>query len=589
MADAGGGFVASYTDMTAMMRAAMEAHARLPLFGVERGGTFEWKTYADIAALASVHERVLAAKNVGPGDFVAILSANRPEWLATALAAHARGATVVPMYEVQQEKDWRYILRDAGAKACVVSTASIAEKIEAMQRDLPALSFVATFDAVEKDRAALDSPPTSPGPHPDDLAFVIYTSGTTGEPKGVELTHRGFAMMACSLHEAVPFQPGGRSVSILPWAHAGGLTELFLSVKAGTAIAIAASVDRIMPTIQATRPTQVAGVPRVWNKLYDAIQKAMAARPAPVRKLFARAIAASSAKREGKALGAMDRVALVVAERTLFPKIRARLGGELRYALSGAAALSIDVARFVDALGIEVVELYGLTECSAIATANRPGSSRLGTVGRALPGVVIRIDTEGASADDGSGEVLIKSPATMRGYRGLDAETRAVKRDDGFLRSGDLGRLDADGFLRITGRVREVYKLENGKFVSPAPIEEKLTTSPYIAQAMVHGLNKPFNVALLVADVAAVKSFCAAEGLGELEADAALGHARVLALFEAEVKSLGRSGKAYERVEKFHVVGEELTIANDMLTPSMKVKRRKVLDRWGTDLEALYK
>ena len=182
----------------------------------------------------------------------------------------------------------------------------------------------------------------------------------------------------------------------------------------------------------------------------------------------------------------------------------------------------------------------------------------------------------------------MKTAGIMRGYRGRDEETRAVKTDDGWLRTGDLGRLDADGYLTLTGRVREVYKLENGKFVSPAPIEEKLTTSPLISQAMVHGLNKPYNVALLVADVASLKTLCAELGLGELVPDAAVAHERVLSRFQEEVRSLGAGAKGYERIEKIHVVTEELTIANDMLTPTFKVKRRKVLDRWGDALERLY-
>ena len=581
-------FVAPYTELTAMVRAALDAHARLPLFGLEKNGEIVWSTYADMSKLASRYERVLQAKGVGPGDLVGIISANRPEWLATAIAAHSRGATVVPMYEVQHDKDWRYILRDAGAKVCLTSTAAIADRVEAMRGDLPALSYVATFDALEKDPASLARDVTTVGPHPDDLAFVIYTSGTTGEPKGVELTHRGFAYVSCALFEAIGFGSGMRGVSILPWAHVGGIGELYASLNAGIAMALVPSVDKIATMIRLAKPTHVAGVPRVWSKLYYAIHNAMAERPSPIRKLFEEGLRISSARRGGATLPLVDRAVLALAELLVFPKIRERLGGELRYAISGAAALSIDVARFIDALGIEVIETYGQTELSALATAARPGATRLGTVGQALPGLTLRIDTGLASSDDGSGEVLVKTAGIMRGYRGRDEETRAVKTDDGWLRTGDLGRLDADGYLTLTGRVREVYKLENGKFVSPAPIEEKLTTSPLISQAMVHGLNKPYNVALLVADVASLKTLCAELGLGELVPDAAVAHERVLSRFQEEVRSLGAGAKGYERIEKIHVVTEELTIANDMLTPTFKVKRRKVLDRWGDALERLY-
>jgi long-chain acyl-CoA synthetase len=372
-------------------------------------------------------------------------------------------------------------------------------------------------------------------------------------------------------------------VSILPWAHVGGLGEIFASIELGTTIAIASSVERIFPMIQATKPTRLIGVPRVWSRLYDAIHKKMAQAPRPVRVLFKAGVAASIKRRAGKPLALRERAALALAERLVFPKVRAGFGGELQTAISGAAALSLDVARFIDALGIELLEVYGQTEVSAVATINRPGRTRLGTVGVALPGVELKIDGDG----DGGGEVLIKSPGTMRGYRGMSEETRAVL-DGEWVRTGDLGRLDADGFLTITGRVREVYKLENGKFVSPAPIEEKLTTSPYIAQAFVHGLNKPFNVALLVADLSAVKAWCKAQGVGDLEADALVANAKVKDLLAAEVRTLTASFKGYERVERFHVVTEEFSLQNDMLTPTMKVKRRHVLQKWGGHLEKLY-
>jgi long-chain acyl-CoA synthetase len=581
-------FDAKYTDLTRLVDAAFQGHATRQLFGSEpTPGTWTYVTYAEVRALAGRYEEFLASRDVTSGHIVAVVSANRPEWLAAAVAAHRLGATVVPMYEVQQEKEWRYILRDARAKVCLVSTEDIRARIDAMRSDLPDLQTVARFGEVDGEAAGKGPPPSvAPARSPDDLAFVIYTSGTTGDPKGVELTHGAIASVVCGLHEAIPFEAGGRSVSILPWAHVGGLVELFASVHAGTTIAIAAAADRIVPAIQATRPTRLVGVPRVWNKLYDGITKAMASRSGPVRAIFEGGIRAAIAKRSGESASLVDRIALVIAQLVVFPKVRARLGGELRYAISGAAALSVDVARFIDALGIELLEVYGLTEVSALATVNRPGESRLGTVGRPLPGVELKIDGDGDGS--GAGEVLIRTGGAMRGYRGLDEETRSVIAPGGWIRSGDLGSIDEDGYLRIRGRVREVYKLENGKFVSPAPIEEKITTSPYIAQTMVHGLDKPFNVALVVIDAAAVRVWCAAQGLGELDAEQACKSDQVRALVTEEVRALTAEFKAYEAVTRIHLVAEELSLANDMLTPSLKVKRRRVLERWGRDLEALY-
>jgi long-chain acyl-CoA synthetase len=576
-------FIAKYTDLVGLVEDAFAAQPKSNLFGVEEGGSFRWLRYSEVAERAGRFERLLVKYVIEPNDKVAIIAANRPEWLAVALAAHRLGAVVVPLYEAQKESEWEYILRDCDAKAVITANDAIATKIRAMKPRLAKLESVGTFD----DDAGAGGDGEEPArvvPEKDDLAFIIYTSGTTGNPKGVELTHGGLSFVVCSLHEAIPFEKGTRMVSILPWAHVGGVVELYVCVHAGSALAIAAGVDRIVPTIQHTRPTRLVGVPRVWCKLYDGIHKKMAAAPAPVRTLFQSGMRAAIADREGRDIGMTDRLALSLAQRYVFPKVRDGLGGELKMAISGAAALSVDIAKFIDALGIQLLDVYGQTELSALATANRPGATRLGTVGQPLPGVKIKIDGHG----EGGGEILVKTPGAMRGYHKLPDETRAVMTDDGWIRTGDLGRLDPEDYLTITGRVREVYKLENGKFVSPAPIEEKLATSPYITQAMIFGLNKPYNVALLVVDCAAICAWCKESGVGDLDAEKAVAHEKVKLLLAGEVQRLSGAFKAYERVERFHVVTEELTLANDMLTPSMKVKRRKVLERWGKDLERLY-
>ena len=338
----------------------------------------------------------------------------------------------------------------------------------------------------------------------------------------------------------------------------------------------------------ATRPTALTGVPRVWNKFYDAIYKAIAEQPTAIQWLFHTGIAAQKKRNAGKHLRKRERVARRLAKRLLFPKVLAKLGGRLKYAISGAAALSKEVAELFECLGVTVLEVYGQTEVSGIATANKPGAARLGSVGKPLPGVTIEIDTSASATEDGSGEIVLFSPGAMVEYHGLPSETAAVVTDRGGIRTGDLGRFDDAGFLHITGRVREVYKLENGKFVTPVPIEEKITLSPYIAQAMVHGLNKPHNVALLVADLVAIRRFCQDEGIGATEPDAILHEPRVRALVAREIEAQTREFKGYERVKDFVLIAEELTAANDMLTPTMKLKRRNVLGKYGAAIEGLY-
>ena len=587
---------ARVADLARLFARAMERHASRPLFGVERDGRWAWTSHGEIGRQATALASALGRLGVKSGDRVAILSSNRAEW-AVALGASLKcGAVIVPMYEAQLEKDWRYILEDAGATVCFVSTDALHARVDAMRAAIPALRHVISFDRAEADdasflhlvtRATREPSTRAPPIDPDSLAAIIYTSGTTGAPKGVELMHVAFTRTLAAMQTVWSAGPHDRTVSILPWAHVGGFFELFTSVDSGCAMALPASLDRLMATIIATKPTSLVGVPRIWNKLYDAIHKGIAAKPRAVQWLFHTAIAAQNRRNAGLPLRRRERIARRVARRALFPTILARLGGELRFAITGAAALSRDVAELMEGLGITVIEVYGQTEVCAIATANRPGDARLGTVGKPLPGVRISIDRSVATTDDGSGEVILHSPGAMRGYHGLPGETAAVRTADGGIRTGDLGRIDARGFLTITGRVREVYKLENGKFVSPAPIEEALTLSPYIAQAMVHGLNAPHNVALLVLDHSAIRAWCDAQGFAPPARPQT--DARVRDLVTREIAVRMSALKGYERVKGFAVIDDEWTTANDMLTPSMKLKRRNVLARYRAEVDALYR
>ena len=582
-------------DLVTLVRRTTDAHASRPFLAYERDGRWMRMLYADLAREEVRLRAALARLGVGPGDRVAVISKNRPEWVVVMAATHALGAVVVPMYEVQHPEDWRHILRDARAKLCFTSTLAIDAKLRAMLGELPDLAHVATFDRVAADDTsyahllATAQPGDAPFvvPAPEDLAAYIYTSGTTGKPKGVKLSHKAFAFEARAMKDAWSISSSDRSVSILPWAHVGGFTELVVGLQFGACAALISSVDKLGETIRETRPTMMVAVPRVWNGLYDVIHKGIAEKPPAVRWLFETAIAAEQKKRAGRPLRKRERVARRVARRVLFPKIHEKLGGELRQAFSGAAALSKDVAEFFACLGIEVYEVYGQTEAGAVSTVNRRGAVKLGTVGKPLAGIRIEIDRSVGDADDGSGEIVIHTPAAMSGYHGLPEETRAVLRPDGGIRSGDLGRVDGEGFLHITGRVREVYKLENGKFVTPVPIEESLGLSPYIAQAFVWGLNKPHNVALLVVDHVSLRRWCDESGVRG-EVTEIIGHARVRELFARELKERSAAFKGYERVERFALLTEAFTTENGLLTPTLKVKRGAVIARHKALLDSLY-
>jgi long-chain acyl-CoA synthetase len=585
-------------ELVTLFRQATERFASRELFLYEKDGRWIRMLYADLAREEVRLRASLARLGVRPGDRVAIISRNRPEWAVVAMATHALGAVIVPMYEMQHAEDWLHILRDAKAKVCFTSSVAIDEKVRKMLGDLPALAHVVCLDRPEGKSPddtsyahllASGHPGEAPFvvPSASDTAAYIYTSGTTGKPKGVKLPHSAFAFEASALRAAWAIAPGERSVSILPWAHVGGFCELILGVEFGACAGLASSYDKLGATIAATKPTIMGAVPRVWNGLYDVIQKGIATQSPAVKWLFETAIAAEKKKRAGVPLRKRERAARRLARRVIFPKVHEKLGGQLRLAFSGAAALSKDVAEFFECLGIQVYEVYGQTETGAISTVNKPGAVKLGSVGRPLEGVQIEIDRSVGDADDGSGEIVIHTPGAMSEYHGMPEETAAVKRPDGGIRTGDLGRVDADGFVYITGRVREVYKLENGKFVSPVPIEESLGLSPLIAQAFVWGLNRPHNVALLVVDRASLKGWCTDNGVpGEVEG--ALDHPRVRELFTKEVKSRSGAFKGYERVEKFALLHELFSTENGLLTPTLKVKRGAVFAKHREIIDGLY-
>jgi long-chain acyl-CoA synthetase len=277
-----------------------------------------------------------------------------------------------------------------------------------------------------------------------------------------------------------------------------------------------------------------------------------------------------------------------MAQALVFGKVKERFGGKLQFACSGAAALSPDVAEFVDNLGIDVYEGYGMTETSGIASCNQPHARRIGTVGKPLPGVEVKLDHQAPGGDADNGEIIVYGTGVMAGYHNQPEETAKVMTADGGLRTGDLGRFDKDGFLAVTGRVKELYKLQNGKYVAPAPLEEKLTLSPFIAQAMLHGSDKPYNVAVIVPNLQNAQKWAQENGLDASSSTAILSSPKMRELIAAELDKYSTDWKSYERIKKFVIADEEFTTANDMLTPTLKVKRRNVLKRYGGDLDKLY-
>jgi long-chain acyl-CoA synthetase len=594
-------FQPRFADLVELYEFAVRKYAERPLFGTKRASTggWSWMTYRDFEAKTSEVRAGLAGLDVGPADRVAIIADNRPEWAIAAYATYGRRAAYVPMYESQHLEEWLYILNDCGAKVLFVPNGAVRDAILAARAGVPTLEHVielggeGTAGAMGFDELCArgrKAPVPLERPDPEDIAGYIYTSGTTGKPKGVLLTHRNFASNVSAVHEVFPIDDTDRSLSFLPWAHSFGQTcELHGLFSRGASMGIAESVDAVVPNLAEVRPTLLFSVPRVFHQLYDRIRSQNAEAASWRQQVFGAAMENSALR---KRLGERKRTSGVaelkhrVFDRLVFQKVRDRLGGRLRYAFSGGAAISREVAEFIDNLGITVYEGYGLTETSPIATANWPGARRLGSVGKAIPGVTIRIDTE-ASGDPASGEIIVYGHNVMKGYHRLPEENAAVFTADGGFRTGDLGRIDDEGFVYITGRIKEQYKLENGKYVVPSLLEEKLKLSPYVSHAMLYGDNRPHNVALICANVPEVEKWAAQRGLRERGA-ALLARAEVQDLFTAEVAGLVTGFKAFERPLKLALLSEDFSTENGLLTPKMSLKRREAAKRYAAELERLY-
>jgi long-chain acyl-CoA synthetase len=580
-------------NLVELWQRSCKANADRPLFGSKSGDAWSWITYREFCKLVDDFRGALAGLGVKAGDKVGIVSNNRVEWAVACYATYGLRAAFVPMYEQQDAEEWEFILDDCGAKVAIGSTRAIYEKLRSFVGKVKSLEHAIGFEAPDSDphsyaallKQGAASPRAVDQPDPKETAGFIYTSGTTGKPKGVILSHGNLSYCANVVRSLFPISADDRSLSFLPWAHSfGQVCELHILFSQGCSIAINDEVQNLVANLAVVKPTILFAVPRIFNRIYDGVNKQMSERPAFIQALFRSGVANATKKSRGEDVSALGGIGLALADKLIFSKIRERFGGRLKYAISGSAALSRDVAEFIDSLGIEVYEGYGLTETSPIATGNYPGHRKIGSVGKAVPGCKIVID-KSVTNDAKNGEILIYGPNVMQGYHNRPDENRAVLMDDGGFRSGDMGYLDQDGYLFITGRIKEQYKLENGKYVVPAPLEEQLKLSPYIANVMIHGANKPHNVAVVVPDQEALKKWA-----GENSVD--IGNVTksdpVRSLLKGELEKYGSDFKGYEKPKDFVVVTEDFTTDNGMLTPTLKLKRRNVLARYEHDLDALY-
>jgi long-chain acyl-CoA synthetase len=584
-----------FSDLVSMWERITTRYADRPLFGQKRASGWVWQTYAEVAAQVEAFRAALVGLGVGPGDRVALISDNRLEWGVVVHATLGIGGAYVPMYEAQTREDWAFILRDSAAKVVFGATAEIVSALEQLKPSLPDLQHVCGFDLDAKDergfaallakgRAAGKSPTVKPSP--DATAGFIYTSGTTGEPKGVVLTHKNFCANINALRDLFPLGSDDRSLAFLPWAHVFGQTaEFYMLPSLGISLALNDEIPKLVSNLPEVKPTVLIAVPRIFNRIYDGVNQQMRDKPKPIQALFHAGIRAATKRSRGNQLSFSEGLTLKLADKLIFKKVRQRFGGRLRLVVSGSAALSKDVAEFIDALGIDVYEGYGLTETAPVAAVNTPGNRKIGSVGKALPNVRLEIDTQ-VTGDPKNGEIIVHGDNVMSGYHNRPEENAKIFTADRGLRTGDMGYLDEDGYLFITGRIKEQYKLENGKYVVPSPLEEELKLSPYIGNVMLHGANKPHNVALIVLNLVNLEKWAAREGvtLGDPTKNP-----KVQELIQGELEQHSKSFRGYERPKAFALITADFSVENGMLTPKMSVRRNQVLKAYQGVLDALYK
>ncbi|HOW84656.1 MAG TPA: long-chain fatty acid--CoA ligase [Candidatus Aminicenantes bacterium] len=535
-----------------------------------------------------------------PGDRVALLSENRPEWVQTDFAVLCAGGVTVPIYTSLLPDQVRYIIGDAAARIAVCSDLEMWRKIQAGRDKLPALERIIVMDGdppagtlalsdVEEMGRRLEG--ENPGRfeqaaaavRPGDLASIIYTSGTTGAPKRVMLSHANFVANIDSLAEVIDFRESDTALSFLPLSHVFERTATFIFYDVGATIAYAESVEAVASNMPEVRPTVLISVPRFFEKIYARVMDQVMAGSRIKRAIFVWALATGRKHAARMIAGQPIPMHLsfkrAVAKRLVFSKITARTGGRIRYMICGGAALSQDITAFFLAIGLLVLPGYGLTESAPVLTGNTPGRVRLGTSGKAIPRVELRI------AEDG--EILARGPNIMMGYYRNEADTREVLKD-GWLHTGDIGRLDEDGYLIITDRKKDIIVTSGGKNVAPQPIESLILASPFIASAVVVGSSRKFVSALVVPNFEKLEAWARKAGIAVADRAGLSRLPAVAAFLLGEINRMTPGLASYERIKKIAVLDRDFELDLGEVTPTLKVRRNFVERKYADLIESLY-
>lgn len=566
-------------------------------------GEFKGFSYQEFGERVKNFALGLASLGVTQGDRIALISENRPEWAISDFAILSIGATNVPIYPTITAQQIEYILKDSGSRLVIVSTPDLLEKVLQIFDNLPALQKVICMDDTESQQEYIlkfdhvskmgkEFEKNHPDHFdsaikkvmPDDLCGIIYTSGTTGAPKGVMLTHNNLLSNVKAARSVIRIDETDSLLSFLPLCHSfERMAGHFLAVSAGATIAYAESVETVADNLGEVKPTLMTSVPRLFEKIYGrVIENANAGSPIK-KKIFWWAVNTGdkyvAAKYKGKISGGL-KFKYNLATKLVFSKLHQRVGGNLRFFVSGGAPLPKEIAEFFYKAGILILEGYGLTETSPVITVNREEQFKFGSVGPALPDVEVKI------ANDG--EVLTRGPHVMKGYyKNPEATAESIDKE-GWLHTGDIGILDENGMLYITDRKKNIIVTSGGKNVTPATIENLLITSPFIEQTMVIGDKRNYLTALIVPSFPALKKFADENGISYSDVNDLLTNEKVYQAVDADVQNLTKDLARFEQIKRFTLMPKEFSIADDELTPTLKVKRKVVAQKYADVINQMY-
>jgi long-chain acyl-CoA synthetase len=601
----------SFKTINELFLQAMEDHQKPDAFLTKTEGRYRGVASREVLLKVAALAQAFGEMGVGPGDRVALLSENRLEWALTDYAILGLGAVTVPLYSTLLDDDVKFILSDSGSKGIVVSTGDQLKKVVAVRASLPELKFVAAMDCepgefpnvhcwkelAGRGSAAGADPVKSLETQalrtqPEDVATIVYTSGTTGVFKGVVLTHANIASNIQACDRLFDFHPGDVSMAFLPLAHIFERMIDFYYMAQGVSIAYAESIDSLPQNLREVRPTLMAVVPRLVEKIREKVMEEVRHLPASKQRLFGWALRTGrewfpySLAGRAAPLGLSLKRAL--ADKTVYSKIRSQMGGRLRLLISGAAPLGRELAEFFFSIGIPVYEGYGLTETSPVIAVNHPSAVKLGTVGQVIPGVEIKLGEKTEDAEGHTGrEILVRGPNVTPGYYHQD-ERNGEAFADGWFHTGDLGSLDEEGFLSITGRKKNLFKTSGGKYVSPEKLENLFQGHRYVAQLVVLGDSRKFVGSLIVPNFAALESYAREQGISFAEREDLVKDEKVHAFLQGQVDEACKDLPPHERIRQIALLPKELTIAAGELSATLKVKRPVVEGRYCDLIEEMF-